>query len=359
MKIAVFFIICFAIAAGTITAVAALLATRGNAASVGKPTIAEVRKEPVTSTQALKAQYRRPPSIPFPQYNSYTVEKVILGKELFFDTRLSAANLLSCATCHSAAYGWGDGQPKGIGHGMRQLSRRSPTIVNVAFGQIFMWDGRASSLEEQALGPIKADKEMNLPIDQLIEKLNGIPGYIHQFRAAFPKEGLTSESIAKAIATYERTVVSGHAPFDAWIEGDDKAISEAAKRGFELFNDKAACSNCHSGWNFSDDSFHDTGLPDDDMGRGKFVPGVVKMEHAFKTPGLREITRRGPYMHDGSMPNLEAVLNHYNNGGISRPSRSDQIGPLGLSKQEKDDLVAFMMTFTSDMAPTSVPVLPR
>jgi len=359
MKIAVLRMIFFAAAAGTITAAAALLATRGNAASVGKSTAAEVEKRPVGSIQELKAQYRRPTSIPFPKHNPYTVEKVTLGKKLFFDTRLSAANLLSCASCHSPAYGWGDGQPKGIGHGMRQLGRRSPTIVNVAFGQIFMWDGRASSLEEQALGPIKADAEMNLPIDQLIEKLSSIPEYIPQFRAAFPKEGLTSESIAKAIATYERTVVSGPAPFDAWIEGDDKAISEAAKRGFGLFNDKAACSNCHSGWNFSDDSFHDTGLPGEDIGRGKIVPGVVKMEHAFKTPGLREITLRGPYMHDGSMPSLEAVLNHYNTGGVSRPSRSDQIGPLGLSKQEKDDLAAFMMTITSDMAPTSVPVLPR
>jgi cytochrome c peroxidase len=356
MKIA---LLRFAAAAGAITAMAALLATRGNAASVGKPTIVEVTKDPVASTEQLKARYRRAASIPFPASDPYTVEKSTLGKKLFFDTRLSAANLLSCASCHSPAYGWGDGQPKGVGHGMRPLGRRSPTIVNVAFGQIFMWDGRASSLEEQALGPISADREMNLPIDQLIERLKSISGYMPAFRAAFPKEGLAPESIAKAIATYERTVVSGPAPFDAWIEGDEKAISEAAKRGFALFNDKAACSSCHSGWNFTDDSFHDTGLPDEDMGRGKFVPGVLKMEHAFKTPGLREIVRRGPYMHDGSLPTLDAVLEHYDNGGIKRPSRSDQIGPLGLSKQEKDDLVAFMTTMTSDMAPTPVPVLPR
>jgi cytochrome c peroxidase len=356
MKIA---LLRFAAAAGAITAMAALLPTRGNAASVGKPTIVAVTKDPVASTEMLKARYRRATSIPFPASDPYTAEKVTLGKKLFFDTRLSAANLLSCASCHSPAYGWGDGQPKGVGHGMRLLGRRSPSIVNAAFGQIFMWDGRASSLEEQALGPITADKEMNLPIDQLIEKLKRIPGYMPAFRAAFPKDGLAPESIAKAISTYERTVVSGPAPFDAWIEGDEKAISEAAKRGFALFNDKAACSNCHSGWNFTDDSFHDTGLPDEDMGRSKFVPGVLKMEHAFKTPGLREIVRRGPYMHDGSLPTLEAVLEHYDNGGIKRPSRSDQIGPLGLSKPEKDDLVAFMTTMTSDMAPTPVPVLPR
>jgi cytochrome c peroxidase len=359
MSIAVLRVICFAAAAGAITAKAALSVTRANAASVGKSITVEVKKEPVATIQNLKAQYRRPTSIPFPEHNPYTVEKVTLGKKLFFDTRLSAANLLSCASCHSPAFGWGDGQPKGVGHGMRQLGRRSPTIVNVAFGQIFMWDGRASSLEKQALGPISADKEMNQPIDQLIEKLENIPGYLPAFQAAFPREGLTPESIARAIATYERTVVSGTAPFDAWVEGDEKAIPDAAKRGFELFNKKAACSNCHSGWNFTDDSFHDTGLPDEDRGRGKFFPGIVKMEHAFKTPGLREIAHRAPYMHDGSMPTLEAVLDHYDSGGISRPSRSDQIGPLGLSKREKDDLVAFMTTMTSDMAPTTVPVLPR
>src|SRR5215467_7180342 len=131
---------------------------------------------------------------------------------------------------------------------------------------------------------------MNLPIDQLLEKLKGIPEYQPLFRAAFPKDGLTPESVAKALATYERTVVSGRAPFDAWIEGDEKAISEDAKRGFTLFNTKAGCANCHSGWNFTDDSFHDIGLSDADIGRGKQMPTVEKMQHAFKTPGLREIT---------------------------------------------------------------------
>jgi cytochrome c peroxidase len=179
------------------------------------------------------------------------------------------------------------------------------------------------------------------------------------FEAAFPKEGIKSESVAKAIATFERTVVSARAPFDAWTEGNDKAISEEAKRGFALFNTKADCARCHSGWNFTDDSFHDIGLASDDPGRGKFLPSIAKMQHAFKTPGLREITRRGPYMHDGSMATLEAVVDHYDKGGIERPSRSDLVKPLGLSQQEKKDLVAFMQTLTSDADPMTVPVLPR
>ena len=349
--------VCLAAASAAI--LSALIAARGQAATVGKSTTFEATKAPVASIQQLKAQYRRPDSTPFPKDNPYTLEKVTLGKRLYFDTRLSAANLLSCASCHNPAYGWGDGLPKGVGHGMKQLARRSPTIINAAFGQIFMWDGRAGSLEEQALGPIAADAEMNLPIDQLIPKLKGISEYPPLFQAAFPKEGLAPGSIAKALATYERTVVSGRAPFDAWIEGDDTAISEGAKRGFVLFNTKAACANCHSGWNFTDDSFHDIGLADSDIGRGKYLPQVIKMAHAFKTPGLREITRRGPYMHDGSLPTLEAVTDHYSNGGISRPSRSEQINALGLTKQEKDDLVAFMKSVTSDSEPAFAPILPR
>ncbi|MBV8836493.1 MAG: c-type cytochrome [Alphaproteobacteria bacterium] len=317
------------------------------------------RIAPVPTIEELKAQYRRPDSIPFPKDNPYTTEKAALGKKLYFDTRLSAANLLSCASCHSPAYGWGDGQPRGVGHGMKQLGRRSPSIVNAAFGEVFMWDGRFASLEQQALGPIQADAEMNLPVDQLLGRLKGIPAYAPLFEAAFPSEGITPANIAKAIATYERTVVSGRAPFDAWIEGDESAIDESAKRGFALFNGKAACMNCHSGWTFTDDSFHDIGMPDKDIGRGKQIPNIIKMQQAFKTPGLREITRRGPYMHDGSVATLEAVMEHYDRGGIDRPSRSALMKPLGLTAQEKADLVAFMQTLTSDMDPTTVPVLPR
>ena len=307
----------------------------------------------------MKAEYRRPEAIPFPKSNPYSVEKASLGKKLYFDTRLSAANLLSCGSCHSPAYGWGDGQPTGVGHGMKKLGRRSPTIINAAFGQIFMWDGRAATLEEQALGPIQADVEMNLPIDKLIEKLKAIEGYGPLFQAVFPGQGIAPETIAKAIATYERTVVSGRARFDAWIEGDENAISAQAIRGFILFNTKGGCTQCHSGWNFTDDSFHDIGLATVDVGRAKILPGVEKMMHAFKTPGLREISNRGPYMHSGSIQTLEAVMDHYAQGGIDRPSRSAEMKPRRLSKQEQADLVAFMKTLTSEMSPTSAPLLPR
>jgi cytochrome c peroxidase len=222
-----------------------------------------------------------------------------------------------------------------------------------------MWDGRAADLEEQALGPIQASAEMNVPIETLIERLKSISTYKPLFDAAFPGEGVTAATIGKSIATFERTVVSGWAPFDAWIAGDTKAISAAAQRGFSLFNGKAGCAECHSGWNFTDDSFHDIGLPDPDIGRGEFVKVAVKMSHAFKTPGLREIALRGPFMHNGSMKSLEAVVEHYDTGGAQRQSRSDLMKPLGLSVQEKADLVAFMQTLTGEATPVSFPILPR
>jgi cytochrome c peroxidase len=340
-------------------AVAMVVSKSSAEAVVGQTRKIELPRQADPSASAMRDAYRRPSSIPFPKNNPYTAEKMLLGKVLYFDTRLSAANLLSCASCHSPGYGWGDGQPRGVGHEMKILGRRSPTIINAAFGLIFMWDGRAGSLEEQALGPIQADVEMNLPLHQLLGRLNSIPDYKPLFEAAFPGSGISAENIAKAIATYERTVVSGRAPFDTWIEGNDKAISDAAKRGFTLFNTKAGCSNCHSGWNFTDDSFHDIGLDSQDIGRGKQLPDILRAQHAFKTPGLREITHRGPYMHNGMMRALEAVVEHYDSGGIDRPSRSDLIKPLGLSAQEKSDLVEFMRTLTSDTYSTTMPRLPR
>jgi len=347
------------IAAG-ITALAVGVASRVQAeALVGATRMVEIAKPEKKSVDKLRDDYRRPKSIPFPKDNPYTVEKLELGKKLYFDSRLSEPRLLSCSSCHNPAYAWGDGQPKGIGHMMKQLGRRSPTIINAAWGQVFMWDGRLPNLEAQAMGPITGDVEMALNVPELLKRLNEIPEYKPLFETAFPGQQITAENTAKAIATYERTVVSGRAPFDAWIDGDEKAISESAKRGFALFNGKANCNLCHSGWRFSDDSFHDIGLKSEDIGRGQFLKDVPKAQHGFKTPGLREITRRAPYMHDGSLATLAAVVEHYNTGGIDRPSRSDIIKPLGLTAQEEADLVAFMQTLTSDADPTTVPVLPR
>jgi cytochrome c peroxidase len=348
------------LAASTIILAAFGYASLGfGAALVGETKRVSLQPHSAPGTDALKALYRRPATIPFPKDNPYTPEKSALGKKLYFDTRISASSAQSCGSCHSPSFGWGDGLAVGVGSGMQKLGRHSPTVVNAAWGGIFMWDGRLATLEEQALGPIQAAGEMNMPLDQLMKRLGSIPEYKPLFVKVFPDEGMTPKTLAKAIATYERTLVSERAPFDAWIEGDEKAISEEAKRGFAAFNGKAQCAACHEGWNFTNDGFQDIGLPSPDLGRAQFVPGVIKMEHAFKTPGLREIVRRAPYMHDGSLVTLEQVVEHYDHGGVDRPSRSDLMRPLGLTVQEKSDLVAFLQSLTSNLAPTAAPVLPR
>ena len=223
-----------------------------------------------------------------------------------------------------------------------------------------MWDGRLATLEEQALGPIQFPGEMNMPLEQLTERLSSIAEYKPLFAAAFPEETLTIDTLAQSHLDL-RT--------DGGVRADLRSTPglRATSRPFPkqpsaaslFFNTKAQCSACHEGWNFTNDSFQDIGLPSEDVGRGKFMIGVVKMAHAFKTPGLREITRRSPYMHDGSLATLEQVVEHYDRGGVERPSRSDLMKRLDLTPQEKSDLVEFMKTLTSDFDPTTVPVLPR
>jgi cytochrome c peroxidase len=311
------------------------------------------------SLAALKQKYRRPASSPFPDDNPFSRAKAELGRMLFFDPRLSKSKVLSCGTCHNPSLSWEDGLARAVGHGMKQLERRTPTLVNVAWGAAFMWDGRAATLEEQVLIPIRSRDEMNMPLDEVAGTVRAIPGYRERFSHLFPADGVTVETIAKAIATFERTIVSETAPFDRWIEGDETAISEAAKQGFVLFNTGARCSRCHSGWRFTDDSFHDIGLDDDDVGRGKLVPEITKMQHAFKTPGLRNVARRGPYMHDGSIPDLAGVIEHYDEGGIDRPSRSAEMSALDLTVDGERDLAAFLETLTSEDLPVTFPRLPR
>jgi cytochrome c peroxidase len=308
---------------------------------------------------STKAAYKRPEDIPFPKENPYTLKKAQLGQQLFFDRRLSNSSAQSCASCHDPGFGWSDGLPVGIGYGMAKLTRRSPSIINAAWGAVYMWDGRSANLEDQAKALIESSVEMNMTIEALLKRLASIPQYNQLFGAAFPNEGLSAKSLTDALATFERTIVSDQAPFDAWIDGDERAIPEEAKRGFVIFTTNGHCSSCHEGWNFTNDGFQDIGLPGTDAGRGQFLPRVAKMKHAFKTPGLREIANRGPYMHDGSLGTLEQVIDHYDRGGIDRPSRSDLIVPLGLTAQDKLDLVAFLKSLSSNLTPTAVPMFPR
>jgi cytochrome c peroxidase len=323
---------------------------------------AAVFAEPIKEVplEELKAAYRRPDSIPFPSSNPFSDAKLELGHMLFFEPRLSAAGNVSCATCHNPALGWEDATRTSVGAGAVTLGRHTPTILNLAWTEPLMWDGRKDTLEEQALGPIEAEVEMNMPIEQVIARLRSIDGYKPLFAKAFPelKGEISGETIGMAIATFERTIVSNKAPFDLWIEGREDAIGEAAKRGFRLFNGKANCAACHSGWRFTDDGFHDIGLASPDPGRALIVPDVPQLKHAFKTPGLRNIAERAPYMHDGSVATLAETIRHYDTGYIDRESLSPNMRRLGLSAREIDDLVAFMLTLSSKDDPIPVPTLP-
>jgi cytochrome c peroxidase len=240
------------------------------------------------------------------------------------------------------------------------LSLRVPTLLNVAWTPRPGWIGHFRDLEDVAFGPITAPSNMNLPEDALIKRLSAIPGYATLFQTVFGDGPITRRKIELALATFQRSIVSGEAPFDRWIAGDEKAITESAKRGFVLFNGKAHCASCHSGWAFTDASFHDIGTArNKDIGRGRLFPTSIKLRYAFKTPTLRDVARRAPYMHDGSIETLEEVIELYDRGGIERPSRSSLIFPLGLSRTEKADLIAFLDTLTGTPEQHSVPQLPR
>ncbi len=291
------------------------------------------------------SKWLRPDAVPAPKDNQITPERIELGKFLYFDTRLSRDNTVSCATCHNPSLGWSDGQPKAIGIEGRQGPRNSPTVINTAYQRHQFWDGRAKSLEEQALGPIQADVEMDMDLDKLVERLNGIKGYRELFEKAYPGEGITKDTIAKAIATFERTVVSTEAPFDKYIKGDENAINANAKKGFALFTGKGKCNNCHDGFNFTDGSFHNLGLGDGDIGRYKLKKRAAWF-HAFKTPTLRDVTLTGPYFHDGSVKTLEEATAICGNGG--RFPNSKNLSPLiedrGLTSDEIRLIVDFLKT---------------
>jgi cytochrome c peroxidase len=305
-----------------------------------------------------RSSFRQPAEIPFPQSNPYSAAKSKLGRILFFDPILSGSRARSCATCHNPGLSWGDGQARAVGE--KTLPTRSPSLLNVAWTPRLGWDGHFRDLEAVAFGPILSPANMNTTEKALIERLAVIPGYVGAFDDAFGKGEITRRKIELALATFERSIVSGEAPFDRWIKGSETAIDDSAKRGFDLFVGKAHCVSCHSGWAFSDASFHDIGTASNgDIGRGGLFPTSVKLRYAFKTPTLRDVARRAPYMHDGSVKTLDAVIELYDRGGIERPSRSELISPLGLSKDEKSDLIAFLHTLSGmpDQAP--VPTLPR
>ncbi|SFU41877.1 cytochrome c peroxidase [Methylobacterium sp. 174MFSha1.1] len=308
---------------------------------------------------ALKAQYRRPASIPFPENAPYSPQLATLGKMLFFDPRLSGMQNLSCASCHNPSFGFEVPVPGAIGATNTPLARKAPTILNAAWMPVLFWDGRAPSLEAQAQGPITAAVEMNGKFPEIVARLKAIPDYDAQFRRLFPGTGVSREALLTAVATYERTVVAGWAPFDRWVEGNEDAIGPDAKRGFALFAGKARCAACHTGWNFTDNKFHDLGIPTRDLGRAGIAPDEPGARHAFKTPGLRNLTYRAPFGHAGQFADLDAILTFYEGGGVERPSKSPLMRAVALSRPEHQDLLAFLRSLTAEQTETALPNLPN
>jgi cytochrome c peroxidase len=246
-------------------------------------------------------------------------------------------------------------------------SRRSQTLIGLGHADPSTplgWDGRNASYEAQAKNSIATGsmsmRETDTPVkvEVIEQRIRDVPQYVEMFGKAMPNQPINVDTIVKAIAEYERTIEAGIAPFDKWIGGDESAISASAKRGFVTFNGKANCSGCHSGWRLTDDNFHDIGTTTTDRGRGRELKDDPMMQFAFKTPTLRSVAMRPPYMHNGSVTTLEAVIKHYEKGGIDRPSRSPMMMPLGLSEQDRQDLVAFLQTLTGAPEEKPEPVLP-
>ncbi len=295
-------------------------------------------------------------TLPWPGGAPASAAEILLGKTLFFDRRLSRNQTQSCSTCHNPAQGLGDGKPLGSGAEGNTLARNTPPLYNLAWNTFFFHDGRSPSLEAQALGPIESNQEMNIPLPVLVERLSAVSWYREQFKTIYGADAITPELIGKAIAAFERTLVSRNSAFDRYLAGDRDAMSASAQRGLTLFNGKAWCSSCHDGINLSDNDFHNIGVKTKDLGRGKLEPEKLRMQGAFKTPGLRNVTLTAPYMHDGSEPTLEAVMDLYNRGGDDKKRRDPLIRELKLSKQEIADLIAFMQALTDPITVEAPPI---
>jgi cytochrome c peroxidase len=300
------------------------------------------------------------PAVAVPPDNPQTDAKVALGSQLFFDPRLSADNTISCATCHEPEKAWANHNPVDAGIAGRTGHRNSGTILDAAYMEFQFWDGRATTLEQQALGPIHNPVEMGETLPNVVRKLNAIEGYRAQFQAVFQSD-VTVEGIARAIAAFERTVLSGPSPYDRYVAGDRTAMPASAIRGLRVFNGKAQCRTCHKGPMLSDQSFHNIGVgmdrPNPDIGR-EAVTKDPKDRGRFKTPSLRNVALTWPYLHDGSARTLADVVAFYDRGGLPNPTLDIFIGPLGLSEAEREDLVAFMEALTGTLPRIVRPVLP-
>jgi cytochrome c peroxidase len=299
-----------------------------------------------------------PPKIPaglppliWPTANPYSPEKAELGRILYFDRRLSADGTVSCASCHDPNHAFTDGASSSTGiHGQRG-NRSAPTILNRAFSLAQFWDGRAGSLEDQVKGPMANPIEMGNTHEAIVATLENIAGYRVLFGKAFGSGAIDIDRVAMAIACFERTVLSGNAPYDRYKRGGKTALTVEQVSGMTLFFGKAACDRCHEGANFTLNAYANIGVGTDKPGpdAGRYaVTHDARDWGVFKVPTLREIEHTAPYMHDGSLKTLDEVVEFYNKGGIPNKNLDSNIRQLHLTEQQKSELVAFLKSLSGE-----------
>ena len=271
--------------------------------------------------------------LPVPEVNPITPDKVAVGRQLFFDRKLSRDNSVACATCHNPNRGFATPVPVGTGVGGRKGRRNPPALINRGYGRSFFWDGRISSLEEQVLKPIQDPDEMDLTLEEAAKRVN-----------------LPVQTISHALASYVRSILSGDSPYDRFVNGNRTALSPEQQQGLQVFRGKGNCTACHVGPTFTDEQFHNTGVAwrdgqiDDE---GRFAISANPRDHgAFKTPTLREVARTAPYMHDGSIGSLEDVIDFYSEGGRANPLLDSEVRPRNFTVEEKRALVAFLRSLS-------------
>jgi cytochrome c peroxidase len=291
------------------------------------------------------------PPLSWPSQNPYSAAKVELGRYLYFDARLSADDTVSCATCHDPKFAFTDGAAVSTGIRQQKGGRSAPTIINRGYALAQFWDGRAESLEDQAKGPMANPIEMGNTHEAIVTRLKGVAGYRPLFAKAFGTEQIDIDRVAKAIACFERTVLSGNAPYDRYKHGDKKAMSPEQVRGMAVFFDKAKCDRCHEGANFTLNAYANLGVgtdkPDPDVGRYAITKDPRDWG-VFKTPTLREIEHTAPYMHDGSLKTLEDVVEFYDKGARPNQNLDPNVKPLHLTGAEKSELVAFLKALSGE-----------
>lgn len=303
------------------------------------------------------------PPVPWPADNPYSPDRVTLGWYLFFDPRISSTGTVSCATCHPPAHAFAGGDPPPVGVTGKPLRRRAPTIVNRAYGRRQFYDGRAASLEDQIRGPITAVDEFGTSPERAAAAIANVRGYAPYFKKAFGDPQVSYDRITKAIASFERTVLSGNSAYDRYLAGDKHALSEPARRGLTIFERTGECSECHNGFNLTNEKFAGLGIGPDEQPPDL---GLFEITHKhgdigkFKIPTLREVAHTGPYMHDGREKTLDDVLEFYRKGGKPSPHLDSRIAPFFLDDAAKADLHAFLDSLSGEgwqqiQAPAKLP----